>query len=169
MKEVDFNLIFKRIQNAAKAYQDNDLAAFLGISPQAVFGAKKKKQIPKTWFSTIQEKTEVTREELYRGTVGAMAQVDTSYDIMDEEQLDDRSISELLNDTQAVLESDTVYRQALASNIRAFKQAVVNEDKMKNTDEKIDQMMKQIETLTEIVLQGQAITEPEKKRAGNDD
>lgn len=82
-------------------------------------------------------------------------------------ELDERSINELLRDTKAVLESDTVYRQALASNIRAFNQAVINEGKMKNTDEKIDQMMKQIEALTNIVLQGQA--EPEKKRAGNDD
>lgn len=82
-------------------------------------------------------------------------------------QEQDFSIDEMLSDTRTVLESDTVYRQALASNIRAFKQAVINEGKMKNTDEKIDQMMKQIEALTEIVLQGQAGTS-EKKRAGND-
>lgn len=82
-------------------------------------------------------------------------------------QEQDFSIEEMLSDTRTVLESDTVYRQALASNIRAFKQAVINEGKMKNTDEKIDQMMKQIEALTEIVLQGQAGTS-EKKRAGND-
>jgi hypothetical protein len=79
----------------------------------------------------------------------------------------DFSIEEMLGDTRTVLESDTVYRQALASNIRAFKQAVINEGKMKNTDEKIDQMMKQIEALTAIVLQGQSGTH-EKKRAGND-
>jgi transcriptional regulator with XRE-family HTH domain len=85
-----------------------------------------------------------------------------------QESLDqDFSIEEMLSDTRAVLESDTVYRQALASNIRAFKQAVINEGKMKNTDEKIDQMMKQIEALTSIVLQGQSGTN-EKKRAGND-
>jgi len=77
------------------------------------------------------------------------------------------SITEMLEDTRIVLESDTVYRQALASNIRAFKQAVVNEEKMKTTDEKIDDLSQKVEALTAIILQNQA-GNLEKKQAGND-
>lgn len=77
---------------------------------------------------------------------------------------EDFSLADMMADAEYVLESKTVYRLALAANIRAFKQAVVNEDTMKNTDRKIDEMMKQIETLTNIVLQGQGV-EAEKKRA----
>ncbi len=76
-------------------------------------------------------------------------------------------VKELLADALDVLESDNVYRQALATNIRAFKQAVVSEAKMKSTDEKIDQMMEQINTLTTIIMQSQATLDTtEKKRVG---
>lgn len=64
MAHLNFEIVFDRICERVKAYQDVELAQFLGVSPQAVFSAKKKKQIPKTWFKTIQEKIGVTREEL---------------------------------------------------------------------------------------------------------
>lgn len=98
---------------------------------------------------------------------GLMEKKEVDYGV--DKKLDERSINELLTDTQVVLESETVYRQALASNIRAFKQAVINEDKMKNTDEKVDQLVEQVKALTAVVLQGQnPAVNDEKKRAGND-
>lgn len=66
MKNIPADIVYDRIMDAAKVEQDVDLAAFLGISAQAVGAAKKKKVIPKTWWPIIEEKTGRTREELTR-------------------------------------------------------------------------------------------------------
>jgi hypothetical protein len=81
MKEIDFNLLFSRIMRIAKVYQDNDLAKVLGISPQAISGAKNKKKIPRTWFQILEKEFGVTREELCRPEerVKVVAQVDIPY------------------------------------------------------------------------------------------
>lgn len=49
--------------------------------------------------------------------------------------------------TIAVLESETVYRAALASNIRAFHQAVEKESEMEGLKEKLEKMQAQIDEL----------------------
>ncbi len=183
MENPGFDLIYERILRVTKSYQDVDLAKFLKITSQAVGAAKKKKRIPRTWFALVQEKTGVTREKLcspetpeekllrtYKGNCTKDVKIpfaNAQEGNGQEPSSQDFSLAEMISDAKDVLESNTVYRQALAANIRAFKQAVVNEEKMKNTDEKIDQMMQQIEALTNIVLQGQE-REAEKKQAGND-
>jgi len=52
------------------------------------------------------------------------------------------SMSEMLVMTTAVLESNTVYRSALAANVRAFYQAVKREDEMRSISEKLEVMEK---------------------------
>jgi hypothetical protein len=81
MEIIDFDLLFNRITRLAKVYQDVDLAKILGITPQAIHGAKFKRKIPKTWYPIIEDKFGVTREELCRPEerVSARAQVDMPY------------------------------------------------------------------------------------------
>jgi hypothetical protein len=57
---------------------------------------------------------------------------------------DETPISDMLVMTSKVLESNTVYRSALASNVRAFYQAVVQEDEMKSLSEKMELMQAQM-------------------------
>lgn len=57
------------------------------------------------------------------------------------------SIADMLSATARVLESKTVYRSALASNIRAFDKAVEMENNVENLNEKIDRMEKMLEQL----------------------
>lgn len=74
--------------------------------------------------------------------------------------------SEMLIMTSVVLESNTVYRSALASNIRAFYQAVKGEREMNDLRDEIKKMREELAEMKELMLsQGTA----EKKRAGNDD
>jgi hypothetical protein len=81
MEIIDFDLLFNRITRLAKVYQDVDLAKILGITPQAIHGAKFKRKIPKTWYPIIEDKFGVTREELCRPEerMSARAQVDMPY------------------------------------------------------------------------------------------
>jgi len=55
-------------------------------------------------------------------------------------ETDDLQISEMLVMTSRVLESSTVYRSALASNVRAFYQAVLQEEEMASVVETLDEI-----------------------------
>lgn len=55
---------------------------------------------------------------------------------------EDWSMTDMIVMTTAVLESKTVYRSALASNVRAFYQAVKNEEEMRSISEKLEAMEK---------------------------
>lgn len=81
---------------------------------------------------------------------------------------DELSEAEALAMTRDVIRSKTVYRRALLSNIRAFHQAVTDEDKMRNTEEKVDLLITQVSRLTSAIEELQGKDQPEKKRAGND-
>lgn len=84
----------------------------------------------------------------------------------DPENEHDIPASEMLIMTSVVLESNTVYRSALASNIRAFYQAVKGEQEMSDLRDEIKKMREELAEMKELILsQGTA----EKKRAGNDD
>ena len=54
---------------------------------------------------------------------------------------DNWSMSDMLSMAETVLESNTVYRSALASNVRAFYQAVKNEDEMNSISEQLKEMV----------------------------
>ncbi|SDP29219.1 helix-turn-helix domain-containing protein [Desulforhopalus singaporensis] len=59
------------------------------------------------------------------------------------------SISEMLVMTTEVLESKTSYRSALAANIRAFHEAVKNEEGMEKLNEKLDKLLKENRAMAE--------------------
>jgi transcriptional regulator with XRE-family HTH domain len=85
----------------------------------------------------------------------------------DEEEHQEFSIAKMLTMTAKVLESATVYRSALASNIRAFYQAVQEEDEMNALRQEVGELRKDIAELKALLLsRDEAVAE--KKRAGND-
>ncbi|MDY0013856.1 MAG: hypothetical protein RBS40_13305, partial [Rhodocyclaceae bacterium] len=112
MKNIPADIVYDRIMDAAKVEQDVDLAAFLGISAQAVGAAKKKKVVPKTWWPIIEGKTGRTREELTRPLEPIEAGVRFSRSATEDQEIS-ISTSEMLIMTAKVLESATVYRSAL--------------------------------------------------------
>ena len=62
---------------------------------------------------------------------------------------DDFKISSMLEATTRVLESDTVYRTALASNIRAFDKAVQQENDVEGLKEQMTLMLEKMDSMQE--------------------
>ena len=167
MRNTEFDLTYERILRAANVYQDVDLAGFLGITPQAVGAAKKKMRVPRTWFAHIQAKTGITREELCRAPdpIESACVIDLPSAPGHEENT---PIHKLLVMTSEILESNTVYRSALAANIRAFHKAVEGESEMSDLREKMDQLLRKMDGMEKQLSKLQGADEPEKKQAGND-
>jgi len=70
-------------------------------------------------------------------------------------------IEELKRMSERVLRSKTVYRSAWASNCRAFYQAVIKEEEMKTTNERLDAMTAEMAELKELI---KALLTPAEKR-----
>jgi hypothetical protein len=73
----------------------------------------------------------------------------------------DDDIEELRRMSERVLRSKTVYRSAWASNCRAFYQAVIKEEEMKTTNERLDAMTAEMTELKELI---KALLHPDQKR-----
>jgi len=67
---------------------------------------------------------------------------------------DQFSISEMIIMTTKVLESRTVYRSALASNIRAFHQAVAKEGELESLKGDMARMQMEIQELRDLITSG---------------
>jgi len=168
MDTIDFDLLLNRIKDLTRSHQDNEVSLALGISPQAVADAKRKRKIPRTWLRTIEEKYGVSREELCKPPERVRAQVVHPYGHQEIEEENEIPNSEMMYMTSVVLESSTVYRSALASNIRAFYQAVKGEGEMNDMRNEVVLMRKDIARLEELIRNISKTDEFEKKRAGND-
>jgi transcriptional regulator with XRE-family HTH domain len=86
----------------------------------------------------------------------------------EDDQPEHPSGSDMLFMTARVLESNTVYRSALASNIRAFFQAVQGEAEMNDMREKMDRLMSDMAEMKDLIKALSKPEPPEKKQAGND-
>ena len=64
MGNPNFHNLFKKIKEISGCKNQKEVAAKLGISPQAITDAKIKNKIPETWFDMVSEKYGVTKEEL---------------------------------------------------------------------------------------------------------
>lgn len=62
---------------------------------------------------------------------------------------EDFKMSDMLTKTAEVLESDTIYRTALASNINAFHQAVNSERTLARLEERMAQLEQRVEVLAD--------------------
>lgn len=72
------------------------------------------------------------------------------------------SLKEMVSMTMEILESETVYKTALSSNIRAFHKAATEEGKVKKMEEKIISMDQRMERM-EKMLVSLGATVPEKR------
>ncbi len=85
---------------------------------------------------------------------------DNKIDLLHEQE--DWTLNEMVEMTKGVLESDTVYRNALSSNIRAFHKAVSEESEMREMKERMismDERMKRMERM----LENRGATVPQKR------
>jgi len=62
------------------------------------------------------------------------------------------SIKEMVNMTIEVLESKTVFRSALASSVRAFHDAVIQEEEMDSVRQKMKEMSERMERMEQMLL-----------------
>ena len=76
------------------------------------------------------------------------------------------SMKEMVSMTMDILESDTVYRSALASNIRAFHKSVTMEEEVESVKKQLEGMNDRMQRMEELLLSLGA-TLPEKREASN--
>jgi len=128
----NFEEIIKRVNTALKIKNQRQLAGVLGITPPGITDAKTRGAFPSDWVVKISTSHGINPAWLLTG-IGPM-KVDGGGVEGKEESF---SMSEMLQATARVLESDTVYRSALASNIRAFDKAVLMEGKMQGIEDEM--------------------------------
>ncbi|MGD9950163.1 MAG: hypothetical protein AB7U29_17055 [Desulfobulbus sp.] len=75
MERVGFEQIFKKIKLIAGGSSQREVAAKLGISPQAISDAKRKNRIPESWYTIVYEKFGVTREALHNQNDGQSTKI----------------------------------------------------------------------------------------------
>lgn len=189
-----FDQVFERMIDAVGGKRAADLAGALGISQASVSGAKRRNNIPDSWYLIIADKYGVSSDWLRTGegemrrsapkhawtSVGlerqdkpgiedpgplqgdetcvpptkaaaewpaqqADAQSDHKYGNAPSRR--DISIADMLAKTARVLESDTVYREALYSNIEAFHHGVTMDERLSKMDSKFDQVTQRLDAL----------------------
>lgn len=115
------------------------------------------------------EKRERMRRKALERTMKAQSSSETTLSGNDEEI----DVSDMLLMTSVVLKSETVYRSALASNVRAFYQAVIKEEEMQSVNEKLEALQKHNENMAERMermeqmLLSFGAQVPEKREQGN--
>lgn len=156
-----------------------DIAPLIGVSSSTIYSWIKRGKIAKP--NKILGKWPNLREEWLLTGEGDMLSQDQkksrlrkTHEIYlpgnaeEDESSEHPSNYDMLLMTTRVLESNTVYRSALASNIRAFFQAVQGEEEMKDMRERMVKMMKDIEEMKELMKTMAKLETAEKKEAGND-
>lgn len=169
-----FDAILERMKVATNTKSDTAFAKSLGLYQSSVSSAKERQSIPPAWAVQIAEthgvsidwlmfgegsKTRKKNEALVKETVEklqgwtppeppaqqAEAQGDHIYDNAPARR--DISIADMLAKTARVLESDTVYREALYSNIEAFHHGVTMDERLSKMDAKFDQVMQRLDAM----------------------
>ncbi len=156
----EFDMALARLLEAINADSIEQLATALGVSRQAVYHAKTNKKIPPGWFVNIAGKYSLSLDWLVFGSgpkqrsADGPKQSESRQETAQNCPTEDFKMSDMLTKTAEVLESDTIYRTALASNINAFHQAVRNdrilaemERRVAQLEEKIDAMSRRMEDL----------------------
>jgi len=147
-----FHAKFERVMAACGVRTDSELARILDIKPSSVGAAKRRLQLPPGWIEQIAQKFAINADWLFfgvgpmrRGEVAAPAA--TTADQAPPPAKEDFKMSDMLTKTAEVLESETIYRTALASNINAFHQAVQGERLLTNLAERMELLEKQVAEL----------------------
>lgn len=162
-----FNAVFDRMIKAVGGERGSDLAFALGISQASVSGAKKRRNIPDSWYLAISDKYGVSMDWLRTGD-GEMARGGTKFaNVTQTRELTEgrkpearriqwkdaapaalqasiyndtsqqSGIADLVAKTIEVLQSNTVFETALKSNIEAFHRAIVLEKQIDQVEDRI--------------------------------
>jgi hypothetical protein len=99
-----------------------------------------------------------------RGDIIATIERGKTYDVTsDEDDKRDYSITEMITKTAEILESKTMYKQALSSNINAFHKALRGELEMKKLSEEIENLKIETQEMKQMLISLGA-TLPQQKR-----
>jgi len=137
--------VIHRLLLATNSHDIGELASVLDISRQAINKARSANKIPPSWFISVGEVAKVSIDWLVTG-VGPMHRKESaepgdtsapSADAFLTAPQEEFRMSDMLTKTAEVLESDTIYRTALASNINAFHQAVRSERTLARLEERL--------------------------------
>ncbi|KJS02211.1 MAG: hypothetical protein VR65_06075 [Desulfobulbaceae bacterium BRH_c16a] len=180
-----FDDIFNNIKKLMNKKNQREVAAELGITASAITDAKGRNTIPDRWFETIKEKFGITKEELCETPEEKLVRtygknpITSSTGLSWKNEMDRPShpspagqhepisMPDMVKMTMIVLESETVYRSALASNVRAFYEAVMKEDEMRSLNEKIEAMQHQMKRMEEMLLSlGASLPEKREQNQG---
>lgn len=173
-------IILERMIKKSGLSQNRFAEEILGIKSVNVTRARQSGKIPETWFEAVEKKLGLTKEELCRPPQQIRASF--TYDLPgsppDEDDTatppiepgsveidqDEPSLDKMVQMTTTVLESNTVYRAALASNIRAFYQAVTGEEEMEYLRGQVERMSQDIAEMKELMQAMANHHPPEKNR-----
>ena len=154
----DFQQTWQRMLTALNVRNDSSLAKFLAISPAGVSSAKSKQKIPRGWFEKICRETGIsyawlTGEEPVEKPVSLHIETPpTPLPPMEplrtsppppstgkQEHVSQRknnpekfNVAEIISQAIEVLESDTVFSNALVTSIKAFHKALDAEKQISN-------------------------------------
>jgi hypothetical protein len=158
-----FDQVFERMIDAVGGKRAADLAGALGISQASVSGAKRRNNIPDSWYLIIADKYGVSSDWLRTGegekrraasvvlptgagkslagivaATTAMAEMQAASDAsLIDPSSQNPNIADLVAKTIEVLQSKTVFQTALESNIEAFHHAIVLESKIDQVEDRI--------------------------------
>ena len=122
-----------------------ELADFLDIKPSSVSGAKKRGTFPIEWAYKIAKKYNSSTDWIIDGKDhGCINDIKPNEPFLKYENL---RISEKLQKTAEILESETIYRTALAANIDAFHHAVAQDNQVRKNEKELAAQQKRIADL----------------------
>lgn len=162
-----YSEILNRMKEVLGAKSDTGFAKMLGLRQSSVSSAKKREQIPPAWAIQVAEKTGASLDWLLLGkecapeegqgwNEGQERRTPIYNDMVPQPEqakgtgginvpARDYKISELIQKTIEVLESDTICKIALTSNIEAFHEYVMSQEQIDRLHEKITSQQKQME------------------------
>lgn len=181
----DFLHILDRMKQVVGVESDTALAKALGLRQSSISSAKARKQVPPTWAVQVAADYGVSLDWLMFGVEDKATKYETEQSLPFPEvsQPQQRSplsatevsvpqksydISDLVAKTIQVLQSDSIFRTALTSNIEAFHHGVEIEDRIndleKRMHEKMDAAMTGIQSqLNEIVNANETLRQENKE------
>lgn len=147
----DFKEVLNRMIEAVDGKTQSDLAEALGIRGASISSAKKRGAIPFDWDTQLCLDYNINPQWIRTGIGPKKASSAPTGSPLDSQPDGDFKISDMVSATVRVLESDTVYRTALASNIRAFDEAVQQETDVKELKEQMSLMLEKMNKMEELL------------------
>lgn len=146
MKQDDFEIIWHRVKQVTGWKKQNDLCKFLKITSASVSGAKKKGVFRDKWAKKIAEEYNTTAYDILYGEKAENQPVPAKEPVTPTDY-DNFRISEKIQKTVEILESDTIYRPALAANIDAFHHGMTQEKVVQDQQAMIEANQQEIVNL----------------------